>query len=57
MAILSPDMADGTTRYTAPTEFSQLDGIGNHSVAVMEGGMIAFDNYITELAIQNGIPI
>ena len=48
MAILSPDMPDGTTRYTAPVEFSQLEGIGNHSIAVMEGGMLAFDNYITE---------
>ena len=48
MAVLSPDMADGTTRYKAPTEFTNLQGVPNHSVSVMQGGMLAFDNYISQ---------
>ena len=48
VAVLSPDLTDGQTRYAAPTEFSQLEGINGHNVAIMEGGMIAFDNYITQ---------
>jgi len=46
VAVLSPDMPDGRTVYSAPTEFTGIAGNG-HNISLMEGGLLAFDNYVT----------